>query len=602
MSMHWVGWTHFPYASIVLLALLLLCPGVWAQHTTEAYLLISNRVVVLDLVSGKELAEIALPRPLSGFPISRPLVIGLPAAYIGMDRGRRFMYVAMNDPVPESSSIGIVDVSERKYLARVDVGGAAKACQVSSDQEHLICVHRAGGHLAKIHVVHMDERGDVTTIQAPSLSRNPGISRTTGRLWAPAHVGPENPISVDGSHVFFLYPSHEGQDPNGPGELLVFAAGAAQPVSLKFRHADDLQLSSDGKYAYVLDQGDYSSKTREYEDGRMYVVDAVAGKKIAEYQTGRVTDRGHSYFSLDQHSGRVWLLTHSSEWQPSYRIFQFVGEGAPVVVSAGVGVRFLARFPEDTGVWIVADKELRFLPGGGSQTEAAIPLNAPNPNGGLQPLGGVPGGMVNLRHQKKIAIQIVDETSGKNRDRIAILELPTKSFQTIEIGNPKTRRSNVLKTILALPTALLPGNLYGDLTPAISASFGLSSNEDGSLLYAANPATTDITVVQSSDGHVAGWIPLCCDWLRSTPDRRFLINHDWTSQVVWIDTRTNKAIFGQKLSTVSALHALYYYPEIGRAVVQQESSLTIWNTEDGSLVRELETPPSSFVGAGFRVD
>ncbi len=581
----------FPSRLLVLIIVLftVLLPLTFAQKDQELYVVERKppSVVVVDRNTWEQTATI----PLEGVPervqfdASRGMLYILTREVFPLPPGRKRVWIDFENK--SRSRVILVDTDSRKVVANIDFGvgySDTTVCKGTADGEHLVCwdhVHdyelgrrceaakqqNCPDEFTRLSVV--DRKGDYRTA-------------TTELNFSPSDVA----TNADASRIFVKGYQVVQQYGREPGSASLGLLG-----QVSFKRISEMLLSADNQWLYVFSEGAYSEKTKTIESARMYVLDPKTMTITAELPVGTMEFYYRYNLQVDAESGRVLLLTEPNEKQGELVLFN--GTAAPVTLATGARPRF-RRLGEEKGIWITTKQELRFLPAGGNEFTARVPLVSPPPQ--KMDLGGYPGPMIYLPQQRKAAMIVTDENY-EPKAKIALFDLGQQRVQNVVTtgrGGAKVAKffqelggAMVMGAISSL-TAPLGGGDPGYYTPSRQAQ--LVAKADGSIVYALNTSTSDVTAINTETGTVLGMYKVCaCGILSPTLNGRFILAHSTDvypydeDQLTWLDTTTNKA--RPTLNLKERVRLIGGLEQTNQTLVLTTRSLMVWNSDTGELLR-----------------
>ncbi len=257
-----------PVAVFVLLTFLFIAPGRAVEPKREVYLINSKpaSVAVVDSEHWKLAGNIPLdPNPTHAL----------------IHPQTRILYVLHNglfsssDSLPqEPSKLSILDPGARKLIRSIPLGWNAAKMHLLGDGRYLVCFGVGTPGFKRI----SQQPGSATVIDT---RKNEAVATlSAGRL------GSHLLFARDGSRVFVLSrgdapDKKKGSPPHQPA-LTIFSLDQEKPLAeIELEHeAQDMLLSQDDKWLYLLDQGSASKDAKRNRNGVVHVVDVDAFKLI----------------------------------------------------------------------------------------------------------------------------------------------------------------------------------------------------------------------------------------------------------------------------------------------------------------------------------
>ncbi len=587
---------HIGFPSRLLLLTVLLTvvlPLTFAQKNQELYVVERKppSVVVVDRNTWQPTATI----PLEGVP-----------ERVQFDGHRGMLYLLTREvlPLPAGSRqtmeqarvrLLLVDTAFRKVAANFElgVGHGDSSCEGTADEEHVICWSQFYEYQLRCESKNENDCLH-TRSQLTVIDRQQDYRAATAELkfWIDGVAA-----NSDATRIF-LY----GQPAIGSDHLLQLYGREAGTPSLgllgqvSFRRLSKLLLSPDNQWLYVFSEGEYFEKTKKIENARMYVLDPKTLKVAAELPVGTTEFYGQYKLQMDADSGRVLLLTLPDDKRGELVLFN--GTAAPMTMATGARPGFL-RLSGEKGTWVTSKHELRFLPAGKDEFTARIPLASPAPP--KVDVGGYPGPMIHLPQQRKAAMIVTDENYQPTA-KIALIDLAQQRVRNVITtgrGGAKVAKffqefggAMVMGAITSL-TAPIGGGELGYYTPSRQAQ--LIAKADGSVIYALNTSTSDLTAINTDTGAVLGMFKVCpCGILSPTLNGRFILAHSTDmfsmqeDQVTWLDTTTNKTNAPIKFPE-ERVHMVAGMPQTNITLILTTHALTLWNSDTGELLRRTGT-------------
>ncbi len=260
----------------------------------------------------------------------------------------------------------------------------------------------------------------------------------------------------------------------------------------------------------------------------------------------------------------------------------------------------LVKLGDRPGLWLAGQEELRFLADDGTLAEQRILLKKPHQSmpedvaGAI--LDGYPGESILVGEDR--AAFLVTKSNGAPVHKLALVDLNQRRVEAIVPTGRKSVRAGKLVAKIAL-TAAVAAASYGAVSAGspyfvyIIPGMGGGRNEalagrnDGQRLYALNPASSDITVIQSSNGIVEGHIPVDANAFRLwiPRDSKFLFCLS-PNKVELIDTMTNQKVQSFKLSG-GAIRDVHIDADASRLRILTAKSAQEWDAA-GKLVYQVD--------------
>jgi len=535
---------------------------------------------------------------------------------------RRHLYVLHNgvlNPtgvVPtEPSKLSIVDLEERKPVRTMPLGWQVVKMSFLRDGRYLVCFGLGTAGSKKV----TQQPGSATLIDT---EKNDVVATlSAGRL------GSHLLFTRDASRIFALSrggaPAKKGAPPAARPVVTVFSPDQEKPlaeIELE-REAQDMALSRDEKWLYLLDQGAPSKNPASHRNGVVHVVDAEALKLVKSHEVGTLP-RG---LELDAQAESVAVLAQVSAKDQTGRLYQFRGSEPTGAVDIGAEPLFVRRLGERPGRFIFCYDQMRFLGDEGTAASSFVTLNykpgVKRPTPELDFAGGrgypdevlyLPGKdkavlTVLARYRKDLWGPLVTQPTSK----LAIVDLRENKVQrTVTTGRRGVKFGKAL-AMAALSVALSEAmtslsyhtnysiaqasgqpyffyNVYRFNFMPAAPNLELAASADGKWIYALNTLSDDVTIIDSAEGEVLGHVPVGRGGRRVllAPGGKFVVAHA-NKQITWIDTQTNKRHLEHQLpaGTVNALHVM---EAAQRLLALTSKSLLVWDTEQGKLLTTVD--------------
>ena len=201
-----------------------------------------------------------------------------------------------------------------------------------------------------------------------------------------------------------------------------------------------IAVSPDEKWLYVVGSGRISNEKKKRENGKVYVLDAKAGKLAATYDIGYIPRKP----VVDTQGNAVMVTSAGPAGQGAGKLYRFTGKEPPETTDLGESPQFIRIVEGMQGLWAVGWDEMTFLPReGATASYKTIVLNKSSLYKGLKlplTLGGPPSpGMVYLPKYNKMLLGIddvlVDSGEFVPTDKIALVDLKDGRIdQVIKVG------------------------------------------------------------------------------------------------------------------------------------------------------------------------
>lgn len=439
-----------------------------------------------------------------------------------------------------------------------------------------------------------EERSCIITLAHPELKQRPGEYKSILESKLLPATGIE--IKENWLHVVRTAPRTR------KAELRIFSANAQRTPELRSTvelngWPDDILVSRDARWLYVLDFGVPSKKKDRFDEGKVQIIEVDSGRVVATRELGPVP--GTAF--LDSVSGEVVVPGWSSVRTPKTKLHRFRGREVLDVVESDVlepyWVRSVEGLPDRL---IVARDQLCRWPIGSSSFSACIPLKSTHKAGSEKEsvsFDEVPGLILHLAERERLVL-----ASWALADRLGIVDLRRNRLE-----HALTTGREGVKFGKALGLAALSGALSGALSaiPVYSSfvvALGLpvtlpgqpgeviTARSDGRFLYAYNGMSDDVTIVETETGKVIDKIPVGggCPGIGFGRGKRLL----WapsSSQITVINADSNKREHQHPLS--GTLNGFFFLRSVPCAVALVRGSVLAFNVDSGNLIMQARGYP-----------
>ena len=486
----------------------------------------------------------------------------------------------------------VYDLESRSRLKGIPLGWKTKDLGFSLDGRYLLCVSDGKTGTKK----KSEEYGSTTVVD----TRTAEVTATlpAGRL------GLRVALTNDASRIFVLSLGEVAKKTkNAPSVLTVFARDNPAPLAtVPLGRASRLALSLDERWLYVLDPGWPSKKPAEHRNGEVHVFDTATLASAGSYDVG--TQPRTLEVSADD---SLTVLAQVSFKEDRGKLYRMRGNEKPEVVDVGAAPQYMRRHNNRSGMLVVSNEDVRFLPDAGAATASTLVLNprkgAKSAGPNVQTLGGLPGELLFLPDQNRVALSVKNAAGASSK--VAILDLKDNKIQQIvTTGRGSVKFGKFLGAMAAsvAMSALSYGAGYAGAQASGSPFFFynvytfapkapnvvLAGSTDGQFVYALNTQTNDVTVIRLADGEVLDMIPVGggCRRLALAPGGKFVYAYT-PGEISLIDTQSNKKTLS--LHAVGGKVHQVYALEADRTLVALTSQrLLLWNMETGQLARTVE--------------
>jgi len=491
----------------------------------------------------------------------------------------------------EQGALAVIDVQARTRLKTIPLAWNTTDLVLTRDGRYLICVSEG----KKTNKKKPDEYGSVTVVD----TRTNEVTATlpAGRL------GLKVAVSGDASRIFVLSLGEIYKKKNGAASVLTaFAFDSPKPVAeIPLGRAQRLALSSDEKWLYVLDAGLPSKKPQEHLNGTVHVFEMGTAAAVGKFDVG-TSPRGLSW---DEQTSSLTVLAQTSAKETSGRLFRLRGAELQEVVDVGTDPRYVRRVGDRSGMFVVSQEDMRFLPDGSSSTSSSLLLN---PQKGAKQaaetktLDGYPGELLFLPDQNRVAMSVLNAVGGSSK--VAILNLKDNRIEHVVTTGRGSVKVGLFLGSVALSAAMTSLSYYAGYSAAQASgahyffynvytfappqpNMQLAASSNGEFVYALNTQTNDVTIVKVADGTVIDRIPVGggCRRVALAPGGRFVYAYT-QDKISLIDTRLNQKRLEH--SVTGRVHNVYVFEPERRLVALTSKSLLIWDAETGELARSVD--------------
>ncbi|MBZ5656530.1 MAG: hypothetical protein LAO56_14780 [Acidobacteriia bacterium] len=554
----------------------LLSSFIFAQNRHEAYIVLRNppAVAVFDTTKWNQTATIPLesrPRVAQFDARSATLYIvaeELPAIPAGRD----------GQPTSNTNHFRliVIDAVARQIRQNIPLGsGTSVDCSPTANRGRLLCVCYHAS----------PDRTQVTVIDTEKNFESAAI-----KLDYRAHLAASN---ADASRVFLRQGAQRAQD-----QWVVHSferrteSGASRyelAKSSQVRGLWDMVLSPEGSWLYVLALGADSDKTKHEDGARVLVVDPKELTVAAEFPVGNLGSVLTHHLGINPATGRA-LYIGGGDYTGG-RFMEFNGASAPLTIETGPRPQRWYRVGDQQGIWITNMDQMRYLPAGGDGTSTRITLLGSSEK--EIGIGGSPGPMIYLPRQSK-GVMLITDREGNAQGKVALIDFRQQRVERVITTGKNSVGNTIANSLLALAGGLLAVGmnepLGGGGEPQRHAQ--LVPTADGSLVYALNSVTNDVTVIRTADGVVLDRVRVChCAVLSPAPGVRFIAAHSKVDgqddELTWFDTRINKVKSQLKLSR-EKVRVTAAVATSNIFVVLTSRALLLWNSDNGELVHRTD--------------
>lgn len=543
-----------------------------------------SSVSILDAASLKVLGTIPLdPNP----------------SYVRVHPQGRFLYVLSNgrfnlgEREPDGpSELTILDLESRQPVRKVKLGWDASRMSFSKDHRYLFCFSPGRPETKKTE----KEYASVTIIDTQKNDVDATLS--AGRL------GKQILFTSDASKIFVLSEREAGKNKKDPPlkkpALTIFALANETPLAeIELDGSpDQMVLSRDEKWIYVLDQGAPHRNPKKDRNGVVYVVDVSAAKLAASHDAGSSPRR----LIADSNSDAVTFVAETSPRTPVGKVYQLRGAELAMAGDVGREPLFIRRLPGHPGNFIFSYEEMRYLPDDAPMASSYVALNPKKgepKEEGRESLKGYPEEALCIPGQER-AVLTVSPTS-----KVAFVNLKdNKVEKTVTTGRGSVKFAKIAGA-MALSVAMTAGSYYAgqsvarasgnpyfyynvySFSPALP-NLGLAASPDGKYVYALNSFSQDITIINTADYSVVDKVPVSGDCRRVmvTPGGKFICAYS-PKQMILIDAQTNKRAVEHKIDSGKLNNV--YVDEVGHRIFAMTSNaVLVWDAEKGDQVAKLD--------------
>jgi YVTN family beta-propeller protein len=574
-----------------LILILLVAAAGWGLEAKRQFYVLNTKPPSISIVDS------------DGWKLLSTIPLDPEPTYVVVGSTNRFLYVLHRGLFRPNGmleggvgELSIVDLEARKPIKKIPLGWNVSNVALSKDGRYVLCVSQGKSGKKKL----PEESGSITIVDTQKNDVSGVLS--AGRL------GVQVIFTSDVSRIFVL---SQGEPPKKKGGaytkpvVTAFALDSEEPLaSIELERAQNMTLSRDEKWLYVLDGGVPSKKPKDHRNGGVHVVDVSAAKLAGTFELGTLP----RHLTVDPETDSVSVLTQASVKDRRGKLYQLRGTDPPLAVDVGSEPSFVRRLANHRGVFAVTHEDIRFLPDGAPATSALISLNpvkgAPSPAEAIKRLGGYPGEVLYLPDQDK-AVLTVKDAFGTPTSKVAILNLKdNKVEQVITTGRGSVKFGKIMGA-MALSVAMSSLSYYAGYSMAqatgspyfyynvysfhpASPNLELSASPDGKFIYALNTFSNDVTIINSADGTVIERVAVGggCRRLGLAPGGKFVYSNT-SGQFNLINTQTNKKHLEYKLPSGRINNLRTLEPE-GKIVALTSKSLLIWDAESGEQVATVE--------------
>jgi DNA-binding beta-propeller fold protein YncE len=511
-------------------------------------------------------------------------------AIMGADNG--YLYVLHNGIYRQDrmlreglSDLSIVNLSNQA-VRKIRLGWNTSGLVLSNDGRYLLCVSQ--GKVGKKNAE--DEYGAVTLTETGKNAVAATLS--AGRLGAQAA------LSADLSKIVVLSPGEPAGKKGGkatPAALGIFAIDRDQPLAeFEFDQATSLRLSSDEKWAYVLDPGGFSKRPVERRAGVLHVIDLDARRIAADYEVGF---QPHGLRS-DAESGTVTLSSRVSAADSRRRLLRFSAADPPEVIAPGSEIDFVRRLAGEHGLFTFGYGEMGFVPDGSAKPAFTIPLNPESKGADVPALGGIPGEILQPPNSRRVAMTVLTRL-GAPTGKVAIVNLADRKVEhVVTTGRGSVKFGKFMGMLAQSAVIARFSYYYGNLSAAQATgspfffyniyavtpsqpNVELAASPNGRFVYALNTQTNDVTIIRTDDGSADVKISIGggCRRIDLAPGGRFIYSHTGR-QFNLIDSGTGEKRLEHHVQD-GRIRNVIALPSENRLIVLTSKSILIVDTEKG---------------------
>lgn len=432
-----------------------------------------------------------------------------------LSRDDRFLYV-LHDGFPHyvymerlprhPGRISIVDVEQRRVLKTVTIGPYASIAGMTRDGRYLICYARG-----KPGTGTKPPEGSVTVIDTKT---GEVAFQATEWRWLQAVAWRE-----DSSRAFVLGTMEfEKRKRNlilsfyeiDWQAFLLFSLSPKRSVLSSFAGMDGTRLaaiplermpsvvglSQDQRWVYAADPGEPAKDRDKRRPGWIYVADAESGQPVTSYQI----DPSDSVQFIETSPGRTAVLTVAQSL-PS-RLYTLDGAHMESPLDVGDVVSNVLPASDGAGTWFVGRGSATLVPPGADTVAARIRWRSPgDPQANDDPLA-----VIDVPKARRLLVTTQDH-------RLHVLDVKDQEQKrSIAIGSSGTRAAKSAGRVALTAAFIISPIITGAVaalvmhtpTPVVS---GVAVGDDQVTAYATDPASNDLTMINTDTGAVLGHAP-----------------------------------------------------------------------------------------------
>jgi DNA-binding beta-propeller fold protein YncE len=515
----------------------------------------------------------------------------VPAA-VAAPPGRQFVYVLVDGATNADGSlprgpgkIVVFSLADRKIIASLDVGWGPSRIGLTKDERFLACFRER----SPARVFERPPSLAVGAISLISQARKAHKPSKISFIDASRHkLVWQRDLDPADQGVLFSAEAEVFCVPGAKGELkLVDSQGNMRIVDLPAaRGRRKTNLSPNGRWVYVIEDGRDSSERSERVSGRIFVVssrDAAVAKSMEVEHELLTAKEGTS-------AEGVAVVNESG------LIRNFVGAGLQWSFEAGREFLFTRLLDNPRGLLIVGRKQVSFF-------EAE---SAPSPSWTLPArFHGTPApDIVSVSGSSIVAVPVMNTNQGFDLDRITLLDLRKRQMsESVAVG----RRGRMAAKALGLaaaggavrgvagPNSFSWNGFAVDSLDMMSKVFAgmvtgnplLKVAPEGRFVYGMSRFGNDTTIIRATDSTVIGKVATGSEGQGLILAEGGLLCAWAGKQMTWIDTRAN-TIRSKKRPCHGRFDRVQIGPEDNWLITFGQRCAMFWDTRTGELVAAVE--------------